>query len=125
MLSITLRSLAFICFLALIGFAWLQINDPDPIPWTGYYVLCALVPLLVTFNRFYHPFFWLTLILTLLVIGIYTPGTLDYLRHVDTEPLMQSMNPQKPYIEEAREFLGAAITLGILLLSRLIVFWKK
>lgn len=125
MLNITLRSIAFVCFLVLIGFAWLQINDPDPVPWTGYYVLCALVPLLVAFNRFFQPFFWLTLILTVLVVGIYTPGAIEYLRHAASEPLMQSMNAQKPYIEEAREFLGAGITLGILLLSRLIVFWQK
>jgi hypothetical protein len=33
------------------------------------------------------------------------------------EPLMQGMNPQKPYIEECREFLGALIALALVLIS--------
>lgn len=125
MLTITLRGLAFICFLVLLGFALLQINDPDPVLWTGYYLICALVPLLASFKRFNLPLFWVSLALTFMVMGIYIPGALEYLRHSATEPLMQSMNPQKPYIEEAREFIGGVITLGILLLSRLTILWKK
>jgi hypothetical protein len=30
------------------------------------------------------------------------------------EPLMQDMNPEKPYIELAREVIGALIALGII-----------
>ena len=37
---------------------------------------------------------------------------------MNEEPLMQSMNPNKPYIEEAREFLGALIALAIVALSQ-------
>lgn len=125
MLKFALRASAFLCLLALLGFAWLQINDPDPVLWTGYYLLCALVPLLVMFNRFHRPLFWLMTAITLVVIAIYVPGTIEYLRHANTEPLMQSMNPEKPYIEEAREFIGGAITLAILLISRLLHHWGK
>jgi hypothetical protein len=120
-----LRALAGCLFIVLLGFAALQINDPDPVLWTGYYVLCALVPLLVIFRRFNYPLFWLCVAISIGVIGIYTPGTIEYLRHAAQEPLMQSMNPQKPYIEEAREFIGGAITLAILLMSRLIGLGKK
>jgi hypothetical protein len=33
---------------------------------------------------------------------------------------MQSMNPDKPYIEEAREFLGALIAVVLVCLSALL-----
>lgn len=118
MISTTaLRSLAALFFLVLLGFAALQINDPDPIIWTSYYLMCAAVPLTVALHRFYKPLLWLSIALSMVVIVIYTPGTLDYLRHMAEEPLMQSMNPEKPYIEEARELIGGAIALAIVLAS--------
>jgi hypothetical protein len=123
--NIILRGIALLFFLAMLGFAGLQLNDPDPVLWTGYYLLCALVPLLVVFRRFYRPLFWLSVVLSLGVIAIYIPGTIEYLRHSGEEPLMQSMNPQKPYIEEARELIGGVIALVILLLARLMSRWQK
>lgn len=114
---IVLRSIAYVFFLIMFGFALLQINDPDPIRWTSYYLICAAVPLLIAINRFHRAVYWLAIALSLVVMAIYIPGTLDYLRHSDTEPLMQSMNPEKPYIEEAREFIGGAIALMVVLLS--------
>lgn len=120
MLAISLRSFALLLFLVLMGFAYLQLNDPDPVRWTAYYLLCALVPLLVVVKHFYKPLFWLALVLSLVVIIIYVPGTIEYLQHADTEPLMQSMNPQKPYIEEARELIGGVLALLILLVSRVL-----
>lgn len=108
-----------ICALTLFGFAALQLNDPDPIGWVSFYILCALVPLLLVFNIYYPPLFWLVVAACLLFLAIAGPGAVEYYRHMDQELLMQSMNPDKPYIEEAREFLGALIALGLVMISAL------
>ncbi|HTF84533.1 MAG TPA: transmembrane 220 family protein [Cellvibrio sp.] len=118
MLTITIRIFAFLLFLLLLTSAFLQLNDPDPILWTTYYVICAIVPLLLVMKRFNAVVFWVGVVASLVIMGIYAPGTLEYLRHAAQEPLMQSMNPAKPYIEEARECIGGFITLCILLLCR-------
>lgn len=115
---IGLRVVAFLLFLILVTFALLQINDPDPILWTSYYLLCSLVPLLLLFNRYNRVLFWVCISLTVIVMGIYAAGTIEYLHHSAEEALMQSMNPQKPYIEEAREFLGGLIVLVFLFSCR-------
>ena len=122
MLMITLRSFAFLLFLMMLAFALLQLNDPDPLQWTAYYLICSLVPLILVFKRFSNLLFWLAVALSLIVMGIYTLGTLEYLRHASQEPLMQSMNPTKPYIEEAREFIGGFIALCVLVICRML--WR-
>ena len=103
--------------LILIAFAGLQLNDPDPAIWVGFYLICASVPLLVIFNKWIRPLFWLALIVCGIELALSAPGAYNYYLHMDQEPLMQSMNPEKPYIEEAREFLGAFIAVALVLVS--------
>jgi hypothetical protein len=109
--------LALLFALTLLGFAALQLNDPDPIVWAGFYSVCALVPLLLLFERFLlsrrllRPLFWLCLLLCGAQLLIAAPGAFSYWQHSSEEALMQAMNPAKPYIEAAREFLGALIAL--------------
>lgn len=118
LISISLRALAFILFIILASFAFLQINDPDPYIWASFYLVCAMVPLLLTFTIYSRVLFWLAVVLCIAVMGLYSMGAFEYLRHSADEALMQSMNPQKPYIEEAREFLGGLIALGLLAICR-------
>lgn len=114
------KSIAALFALTLFGFAALQINDPDPVIWVIFYCLCAAVPLFLLVNKFIRPLFWLTL--TLCIIGLFlsASGAYNYYLHMDQEPLMQRMNPEKPYIEEAREFLGTLIALVLVGLSSLL-----
>ena len=117
-MSILLKSIQGLFAIVLLAFAALQLNDPDPMIWISFYVLCALVPGLALFNKQIKPVFWSALIICVIALAIYAPGAYNYYLHMDQEPLMQSMNPQKPYIEEAREFLGSLISLGMVLISR-------
>ena len=119
MVTYLLKTFSLMFALILFGFASLQFNDPDPLPWIGFYVLCALVSLLLVFNIFYSSLFWLAVAACLLRLLIVGSGAFEYLQHMDQEPLMQAMNPNKPYIEEAREFLGAFIALGFISCSAL------
>jgi hypothetical protein len=122
-MSIIRPLLAALFALSLLGFAALQLNDPDPIVWAGFYSVCALVPLLLLFERFLfsrqllRPLLWLSLLLCGAQLLVAAPGALNYWQHSGEEALMQAMNPAKPYIEEAREFLGALIALVMVGLS--------
>lgn len=112
----------FFCGLILIAFAALQFNDPDSIIWILFYLLCASVVELNAINQpqlkpIKRGLFWLAILACLLAMGLHIEGAYNYYLHRDTEPLVQSMNPDKPYIEEAREFLGAGIALALVLLS--------
>ncbi len=55
-----LKALALLFSLTLLGFASLQHDDSDLIAWIGFYTLCALIPLLLAFNTYYRPLFYLT-----------------------------------------------------------------
>ena len=103
--------------ITLFGFAGLQFNDPDPEVWVSFYVICALVPFLLIFNKFYRSIFWLAVLVCALEIINSAHGAYQYYLHMAEEPLMQGMNPQKPYIEECREFLGALIALVLVVIS--------
>lgn len=102
-----------IMFFALAWFTYLQFNDPDAIFWVVIYASAALVPLLGLFDRRYLVVTLLVSLLCLSEIIFSAPGAYTYWLHRHDEALMQSMNPDKPYIEEAREFLGSLIALAM------------
>jgi hypothetical protein len=119
-----LKALYFIFGITLLGFAGLQFNDPDPIIWIGFYTLCALIPSLLLFNIFNRPLFLLAIVWCCVELFISAPGAYKYYLHMAEEPLMQSMNPQKPYIEECREFLGVLIASALVVVSSLLAKQK-
>ncbi len=104
--------------LMMFAFAIVQWNDPDPLLWIAFYLLCAAVPLLVLLNK---PMKWvaaLALIACAIEMARTGSGAYNYYLHMNEEALMQSMNPDKPYIEEAREFLGALLAALLVALSQ-------
>ena len=111
--------------LCLLTFAALQFNDPDPVVWIIFYTLCAAVPILALLNRPTGAVFWITLLLCVINLGLYAGGAYNYYLHRNQEPLMQSMNPEKPYIEEAREFLGVLIALVLIVISYLLARYRN
>ncbi len=111
--------------LCLLTFTALQFNDPDPTTWILFYLVCAVVPSLALFNRPIKPVFWIALALCGINLALYASGAYNYYLHRTQEPLMQSMNPDKPYIEEAREFLGALIALILIVISNFLSALKR
>lgn len=106
--SIALLSLNLLILLAFAGLQW---NDPDSLIWIVFYSLCAAVPLLGLLDKPLRLVTWLAVIACVIEMTRTGEGAYNYYLHMTEEPLMQSMNPNKPYIEEAREFLGALIAL--------------
>jgi hypothetical protein len=111
------KSIHLVFALCLLAFAALQFNDPDPIVWILFYGICATVPTLALFNRPTKAVFWIAVLLCIINLVFYASGAYNYFLHRTQEPLMQSMNPDKPYIEEAREFLGVLIALTFIVIS--------
>lgn len=104
--------------LLLLAFSALQLNDPDPILWIAFYLLCAAVPFLALINKPLKIVAVVALIACVIEMARTGSGAYNYYLHMAEEPLMQSMNPNKPYIEEAREFLGALIALALVGISQ-------
>lgn len=104
--------------LLLLAFSALQLNDPDPILWIAFYLLCAAVPFLALINKPLKIVAVVALIACAIEMARTGSGAYNYYLHMAEEPLMQSMNPNKPYIEEAREFLGALIALALVGISQ-------
>lgn len=116
-MSLIANAVLVVNLLLMLVFAAVQWNDPDPLLWIGFYLLCAAVPLLVLLRK---PVTYLVLVAVIGCVIELTgtaSGAYNYFLHMNEEPLMQSMNPNKPYIEEAREFLGSLIALGLVLVS--------
>ena len=111
------KTLCALFALTLIGFASLQFNDPDPVVWVSCYLICAAVPGMVLFDKFFKPVFWAAIVICLVEASRTGAGAYNYYLHMAEEPLMQAMNPEKPYIEEAREFGGSLIALSLVLIS--------
>ena len=107
------KALCALFALVLIGFASLQFNDPDPVIWVSCYLICAAVPGMV----FFKPVFLAAIVICVIEISRTGAGAYNYYLHMAEEPLMQAMNPAKPYIEEAREFGGSLIALSLVLIS--------
>lgn len=98
-------------------FAFVQINDPDPLVWILIYGAMAVVSVLAAFRHYYFP-----VIIGLLVIYAayslaFVRGVLEWLRSEDKSMLFDDIaKMQFPYIEESREFLGLFICMAVLIM---------
>lgn len=112
-MKIMLMFYHLLAFILLAWFAALQLNDPDPVYWGGFYGLCALVPLLAAFRVESRILYTLCMVYGVTALVLTGSGSLEYLGHVD-ESLLHGMRPDKPYIEETRELLGTLIALSLI-----------
>lgn len=110
-----MRIFNFILAVMFLLFAFLQINDPDPVVWILIYGSMAVVSVMAAFE-----FYPLRVILALLVAFagysiFYFRGVLEWLGQDDrTRLFSEEMKEQYPYIEESREFLGLLICMAVL-----------
>jgi Transmembrane family 220, helix len=110
-----MRIFNFILTLMFVVFAFLQVNDPDPIIWISIYGSMAIVCVMAAFE-FYLP--KLLMVMGIVFLGysfVYLPGLREWLQHEDTAMLFDNLAKMEfRYIEEAREYLGLMICLGVL-----------
>jgi len=114
-----MRILNFILALMFLAFAFVQINDPDPVVWILIYGAMATLAIMAIFQ--YHPKKFLVAILAVyLAYGIYTliyhPGFLEWLQSENKSEIFDEVAKMRNlYIEEAGEFLGLVICIVVLI----------
>lgn len=98
-----------------LAFAFVQINDPDPILWILIYGFMAVICILDAYN------YSSKLVMIVLLVGFsgyciwLLPGMREWLAQDDKTVLFDDIaKMQHPYIEESREFLGLLICIVVL-----------
>ena len=125
-----MKIINFFLALMFLLFAFVQINDPDPILWILIYGNMAVLCVVAIFKmRFVY---WLSV-----TVGLYSlyavyllPGVWQWLQSPDKSLLFDDIaKMQFPYIEETRECLGLLICLIVtvihLVLNRKVSVNKK
>jgi hypothetical protein len=101
-----------------LAFAFLQINDPDPILWILIYGSMAVICILAAF-RIYSK------IAIILLLGgfigfsfVFIPGLKEWMAQENQSVLFDDLaKMEHPYIEESREFLGLMICVVVLVIQ--------
>ena len=98
-------------------FAFVQINDPDPVIWILIYGAMAVTCVLAAFGYYYHVVLIGLLILYAGYSFVFFDGVGEWLVSEDKSMLFDDIaKMQYPYIEESREFLGLLICMLVLVM---------
>lgn len=98
-----------------IVFAFLQLNDPDPIIWILIYGIMAVVCVLAIFEFYPRNLLIILAAIYLLYSVYYFPGVKVWLSHDNKAQLFDNVaKMEHPFIEESREFLGLMINVAVL-----------
>lgn len=99
-------------------FAFVQINDPDPLLWIVIYGAMAAVCVMAAFRYYIKPLLWILLAGFIVYMVVLIPGMQQWLAQPDKSVLFdEGMKMQNLYIEESREFLGLLICLIVLVVQ--------
>ncbi|MEX8547510.1 MAG: transmembrane 220 family protein [Mucilaginibacter sp.] len=113
--------------LAFIGFAYVNLNDPDAWLWVGIYLAVTVCCGLFVF-KLYYPKIYLGLMAFYLIYAVILffgkDGVLDWITKYKTPSIVETMQAEKPYIEKTREFFGLLIITSALTIDFFAVkFW--
>jgi len=112
-----MKILNFILALLFLVFAFVQVNDPDPILWILIYGNMAVLCVLAMFSMHFKKWILGTGVLYLTYAAFLFPGAWEWLQSPDRSLLFDDLaKMQYPYIEETREFLGLVICIAALIL---------
>jgi hypothetical protein len=110
-----MRIVNFILAIMFLAFAFVQINDPDPVIWILIYGAMAVLSVMAIFEFYPKKFIIGLLVLCVIYSFVFMPGVAEWLRKDNKAMLFDDIaKMQFPYIEEAREFLGLLICIIVL-----------
>jgi hypothetical protein len=111
-----MRIVNFVLAVMFLLFAFVQINDPDPVIWILIYGAMAVLSIMAIF-KFYPTKFTIGLLVVYILYSfVFIPGVLEWLKQDDKSMLFDDVaKMQYPYVEEAREFLGLFICIIVLI----------
>lgn len=108
-----MKIINFILALIFLLFAFVQINDPDPILWILIYGNMAALCVLAMFKMRFVYWLGATIIFYGIYAGLLIGGAMEWLQSPDRSLLFDDIaKMQYPYIEETREFLGLVICIA-------------
>jgi len=111
-----MRILSFILAVMFVVFAFVQVNDPDPIIWILIYGVMAVICVLAAFGIYPRKFMIGLAIAYTLYSIYYFPGVREWLQHDEKSLLFDNLAKMEfSYIEESREFLGLMICVIVLI----------
>lgn len=98
-------------------FAFVQVNDPDPVIWILIYGLVAATCVMAAYD-YYLPKVLVVMAVALAAYAVfYFPGLQEWLQHKDKVKLFDNIAKMEfSYIEESREFLGLTICVAVILM---------
>lgn len=105
----------YVLFIVFSMFAFVQLNDPDPIHWVTLYGIVALVSLVSNFRKVPKTVIYFLSLVLLVYAGFHFNYFMDYLQIEDKNEIFGKMVYEKPYLEGSREFLGLIMAAGALL----------
>jgi hypothetical protein len=111
----------FLLAVMFLVFAYLQLNDPDPIVWIPIYGVMAVVCVLAMFRYYPRAILFSLVIFYTLYSFFYIPGVEEWLAQDDKSQLFSNIaKMEHPFIEESREFLGLMINVAVLVVYLII-----
>lgn len=100
-----MKWLKLILGLLFILFAIVQMNDPDPFGWIAMYLAAAVISILAFFKKYYLPFIFGVLLLSMLWLLSLIPEVWNWVK-LGMPNIVEGMKAESAYIEFTREFLG-------------------
>jgi len=112
-----MRIVNFLLAVMFLFFAFLQVNDPDPVIWILIYGAMAVFCVMAMFEFYPQYILLATTTIYILYSLMYVPGVMTWLRRDHKAELFDDLAKMEHlYIEESREFLGLMICVGVLIL---------
>lgn len=110
-----MRVVNFILAIMFLGFAFLQLNDPDPALWIIIYGVMAVFCIAAMFEVYSRKAILALMIIYAIYSLFYIKGLKEWLQQEDLSVLFDDLAKMEyPYIEESREFLGLLICIIVL-----------
>jgi hypothetical protein len=106
----------FILAVLFLTFAFVQINDPDPVVWILIYGGMAVICIMAIFEFYVRKVLIVLAVLLAAYSLFFIPGVLEWLQNDNKSALFDEVAKMEHlYIEESREFLGLWICISTLL----------
>ncbi|WP_100613021.1 transmembrane 220 family protein [Confluentibacter lentus] len=100
-----------VLFILFVLFAFVQLNDPDPMVWFTIYGIVAFICLIANYKKISKILLWIFIIALVIYSTRHFSYFIDWFKIDHKEELFGEMVYEKPYLEGTREFLGLLIAV--------------
>ena len=115
--DLIMKVVNFLLAVMFLIFAFVQINDPDPLIWILIYGAMAVVCVMAIFSYYPLKFLVVVLVAYLAYSAFYYKGVMEWLKQDNKADLFDDIAKMEHwYIEEAREFLGLLICMIVVVI---------